>query len=563
MTTIPLQVPATTKRWLWLACGAPFVLLLAWSLLLIGGERRAQAGLQHCATWTQANGEYLEAFEQLHLQATTVLQGTASQTAMVALEAARRAVQDTRHELGRKVFGEEDERLDSVDRSLRDYLSAFDQACATSIPRAGAGEGPTAGPSPETRDQAELALKHEAVLQAFRRLDTHHRLNLDRSLQASLRNVDQLATFAGISLLVALAFAISSGAALWLKARGDGLLSFNRALVTALPEALVVWDRTGRVLAVNPALGRLTGRPEHGTRTGSRVEEILPVAVRCRLERTDAADSTEFNLHQASGKLVAVEATTASAASESGPMHLALLRNSTRVLESERRLLESERWAAIGRNTVSICRDIQRCLLPLPLALEILKEEHGGRWRRDEAQAELARGVESAGALLRQMAAFAGADRVEEDARIFDLHAAVQDVIESFYGQGIPLACLSIELASTEALVVGPPERFKAALAFLVQRALDATGGAPSVQVQTWDEEEEHHLEVRDSGDAIPESQLGWVFEPSYVSSMETPESGFGLFNVASVIRGMGGSIGAERLEGGWTCFRVRIPKER
>jgi signal transduction histidine kinase len=365
------------------------------------------------------------------------------------------------------------------------------------------------------------------------------------------------------SLVIALALGAAGCLALWSKLRADALARFDQTLVDTIPDGVLVWGKDGRILVVNPALRRFAGPANHAFAPGMTIGDLLPPDPRKRLERADPGDHIVFNLHQPSGKLLAIEATAGSVQTQTGPIHLAVLRNSTRSVESERRFLESERLAAIGRNTASVCRDLQRLFLPIPLAVEMLKPKANGRRSGDEIWEELERSVKATGDLLRQMNQFARAGRLGEESTAFDMHACVQETVEAFYSQGVPLGSLSLDLSTVPAMVYGPREKFIVALRFLLQRALDATGGGPIVRVRTWDEEEVHLIEVADSGDAIPDSQMDSIFDPVYFTSMEAPESGFGLFNVAATIRELDGTIRADRLEGGWTSFLVQIPRGR
>jgi len=363
--------------------------------------------------------------------------------------------------------------------------------------------------------------------------------------------------------VIALALGAAGCMALWSKLRADALARFDQTLVDTIPDGVLAWGEDGRILVVNPALGKFAGHINHAFAPGMTIGDLLPPDPRRRLEESDPGDRVVFNLYQPSGKLLAIEATAGTIRTAAGLVHLAVLRNSTRSVESERRFLEAERLAAIGRNTVSVCRDLQRLFLPIPIALEMLKADTKGRRRGDEAWEELEHSLKGIGDLLRQMNQFARAGHSDDASDVFDVHACVQQSVEAFFSQGVSLGSLSLELTAVPAMVSGLREKFIAAFGFLVQRALDATGGGPIVRVRTWDEEESHYIEVADSGDAIPDSQLTSVFDPVYFTSMEAPESGFGLFNVAAMVREMGGSIRADRLEGGWTSFLIQIPRGR
>ncbi len=481
------------------------------------------------------------------------------------VESAEAALRDARQELGRRTSWESDSRLDALDQALKQYINQLDQIQTALL----AWEKSQPGPGRvEASNAVKAALthldhRHQSAQGAFRILDRHHRSNLESSIQASLRNIDQLALFSMSSLVIALALGAAGCVALWSKLRADALARFDQTLVDTIPDGVLAWGKDGRILVVNPALGKFAGPANHAFAPGMTIADLLPPDPRRRLEESDPGDQVVFNLHQPSGKLLAIEATAGSVQTPTGPIHLAVLRNSTRSVESERRFLEAERLAAIGRNTASICRDLQRLFLPIPLAVEMLKPEAKGRRRGDAIWEELERSVKATGDLLRQMNQFARAGRLDEESTAFDMHACVQESVEAFYSQGVPLGSLSLELSTVPALVVGPREKFMAALRFLLERALDATGGGAIVRVRTWDEEEVHLIEVADSGDAIPDSQMASIFDPVYFTSMEAPESGFGLFNVAATIRELGGTIRADRLEGRWTSFLVQIPRGR
>lgn len=293
------------------------------------------------------------------------------------------------------------------------------------------------------------------------------------------------------------------------------------------------------------------------------VNSLLHPEIRERLEEADHGERISFNLTHATGRLLAVEASAGATRSSVGMVHLAVFRDISRSTEAERRLVEMQRMAAVGENMVAFCRDLQRTLNPILHSIKMLNLKRDGEeclpgWPTWE---QLGRNATTASDLLRQISHFANQDLVPEQDTLFDLNGVVQELVASFQNDGIRLGTLVFELAAIPALVTGPREKFSVGLVLLTQRALDATGGEPTVRIRTWAEDEFHCIEISDSGDAIPASQISRVFEPVYLTSMETPESGFGLFNVAATVHEMGGSIRAERLDSGWTRFLILVPR--
>ena len=244
-----------------------------------------------------------------------------------------------------------------------------------------------------------------------------------------------------------------------------------------------------------------------------------------------------------------------------GPIHIAVFRDISRSTEAERRLLENRRMAELGENMAGFSRDLQRVFHPVLLSMEMLKRPGGGGDVENPTWAQLERSVQATAELLGQIVKFANQDLHPERTSTFDMNACVQEVVESFQDQGTPIGRLDLDLASIPAMVGGPRERFKASLELLMQRALDATGDGPAVKLRTWDEDGFNCLEILDSGDCIPASQIQHVFKPVYLSTPNTSESAFALFNAAYTIQGMGGQIQAERRDGGWTRFLISIPQ--
>ncbi len=561
-------IPSKAKRrWFIAACLVPFLLLGVWSIFLIRSARAAHHELDHCTIWTLEVGRHLEVFEALHQKASQLLDAPSIAQGIASVDEASDALRRSREELARRTSGEWDAALVAVDKALVAYAAQVEllETSALAWEKTQPGPERTGALAAARSALAHLDHRRQEAMGAFQTLERSHRVRLDDSLQASQRNNDQLSFFAAGSLLIALAFWAAGCAALWLKLKGDSAASFVHSLVDTLPDGLLAWGSDGLALKVNHGLSRITGHSSPAFGAGTPVDLLLPPEVRKRLEEAETGERIAFNLTQASGRFLAVEAVAGATRSSVGPVHLAVLRDVSRSTEAERRLLETQRMAELGRNMAAICRDLKRLINPILQSIKMLRLKRDGEeslpgwptWEQLDANAK------GASDLLRQVAQFANQDQVPDQVSTFDLNACVQEGVESVQAGGVPLAAIAWELTTTPAMVEGPREKFRTGLDFLIQRALDATGGGPTVRIRTWSEEDFHCIEIADSGDAIPASQISRVFEPVYLTSMETPESGFGLFNVAATVQEMGGAIQAQRMDDGWTRFLIQIPKGR
>ncbi len=546
-------------RWLPATFLIPFLGLGLWSVRLVRDSRQAQHELDHCAAWNEDIARFRDAFESLHLKAASLLGAPHAGTEAAALEAVEAGFRRRREALQGRAHGAPDPHLATLDRETGKYADQTQQAreAALAWSETPPGKGKETALASARVAFAHLDHRRLEVLEASQMLSRHHQVRLQAAIQATQRNITRLSYFAALSLLVALAFAATASLMLRLKRKGEAAALFSLTLVDTLPEGLLVWNHDGNLLKANTAMARMTGHPSQALAPGIPMARILPLELRRRLESTDPGGRITFNLAHAGGRLMALEASMGVMEGPGGPIHLAVLRDVSRALEAERRLLDHRRMMELGQNMAVLCKDLQRVYQPVLISLEMLKRQGGSgpAWEQLDGR------MQATSDLLNQIVRFANQDRKPEQSSTFDMNACVQEVVEGFTRQRRTLRRLDLDLSGVSAMVNGPRDPFKSSLELLIQRALDATGEGLAVKVRTWVEDGFHGLEILDSGDAIPASQIHRVFEPVYVTSMDSPGDGFSLFNVASTIQDMGGVIQADRLEGGWTRFLIQIPQ--
>jgi two-component system sensor histidine kinase MprB len=108
-----------------------------------------------------------------------------------------------------------------------------------------------------------------------------------------------------------------------------------------------------------------------------------------------------------------------------------------------------------------------------------------------------------------------------------------------------------------ESLVYGVPETIDRALGNLLDNAAKWSPPGGEVDVAVRDGE----VTVRDHGPGIDEEDLPYVFDRFYRarSARGLPGSGLGLAIVRQVAQAHGGTVVAERAEGGGTLMRFRL----
>ena len=556
----PLPSPAA-RRWIITACLVPFALLCIWSAVLIPNTRAVNHEIDHCTTWNQEIGRHRDVFESLHARASSLLTSSNAGVEAAGIDATVTVFERSRETLGQRTHGEGDPSLEALDQAVREYGRQIRLAREAALKwfHAQAGVQREAAFSAASEVFAHLDHRHQDALGAFQVLDRRHRSRLEGAIQASQRNAFQLTLFAGLSLVVALGFGASAALALHNKQKSESASRFSQTLVDTLPEGLLAWSPEGVVLKLNAAFARMIGHSFSLLPPGTSVDRILPLDTRQKLEKCDPGGRLTFNLFHAGGRMLAVEACMGTISAPQGTVHLAVLRDISRATEAEHRLLENRRMAELGQKMAGFSRDLERVINPVLLSSEMLKRA-GGEHRDCSLWEQFERSLNATSDLIKQIVRFANQDLHPEHSSTFDMNACVQEVVESFLDHGTPLNRFDLDLAGIPAVVSGPKDRFRASLELLIHRALDVTSEGLAVKVRTWDEDEFNCLEILDSGDAIPASQIDRVFEPTYITPNFSNRTGFALFNVASTIQGMGGQVQACRLDGAWTRFLIQIP---
>jgi two-component system, OmpR family, sensor histidine kinase MprB len=117
---------------------------------------------------------------------------------------------------------------------------------------------------------------------------------------------------------------------------------------------------------------------------------------------------------------------------------------------------------------------------------------------------------------------------------------------------------VAIEAELEETLVRGVPARLDRAVANVIDNAVKWSPPGGPVEVRIAGGE----IAVRDHGPGIDEADLPFVFDRFYRSAAARglPGSGLGLAIVRRVAESHGGTVGAERADGGGTLVRIVLP---
>ena len=231
------------------------------------------------------------------------------------------------------------------------------------------------------------------------------------------------------------------------------------------------------------------------------------------------------------------------------------------VSESQRKQLQAERLAALGRAAGSISHDLRHYLATVLANAEFLREADALGFNRTEIYREIERASAQMTDMIDSLVEIAR-DRNPihpVDAQLDEVaRRAIEHVRSSpdFRNRNIDLVADSV----TRGYFDG--RKIERALFNLILNACEATGSTPNPRVGVDIDGDQDSLECRvwDNGPGVPTEIERTLFEP-FVSAGKNNGTGLGLAIASKIVHDHGGQIMMEKSRHGGTAFCIRIPR--
>jgi len=242
-----------------------------------------------------------------------------------------------------------------------------------------------------------------------------------------------------------------------------------------------------------------------------------------------------------------------------------------RLRELERRRLEqvlfdSEKLAATGRLAASIAHEINNPLEAVQNALYLLQKEFGEDSSKKPYLDIAARETQRMSRILRQMLGFY---RQQEAMGETDLNALVEEagglVAKRLRERGVQIAK---QLDPALPRIRASADQLKQVLLNLLLNAADSMpkGGTITVATQAGAGAETEvfgrdavQIQVRDTGEGIPDDLLAQIFEP-FFSTKPGKGTGLGLWVSQGIVQSHGGTMRVRSRVGRGTTFMITLP---
>jgi len=229
------------------------------------------------------------------------------------------------------------------------------------------------------------------------------------------------------------------------------------------------------------------------------------------------------------------------------------------LVESQERLVHSERFAAVGEAAAYVSHEIKNPLMVIGgMAHQVerkLSQDPGAQEKLLIIQREVKR-LENFLGELRDFLRPAPPSKRE-----MDLNRIIQDVqglmVEAALEKGVTL---EDRLEPRLPKVAADPDQMEQVLLNLIKNALEATEANGRVLVSSGSRDEQVWFAVQDSGKGMPSEVLEKIFHPFFTT--KDKGTGLGLAVIHKIITDHHGTITVDTAAGEGSTFTVRLPRQ-
>ena len=231
------------------------------------------------------------------------------------------------------------------------------------------------------------------------------------------------------------------------------------------------------------------------------------------------------------------------------------------LLESQRKQLEAERLAALGRAAGSISHDLRHQLAAVVANAEFLYNVDELNFDREEIYSEVRRGASQMTELIDSLVEVSREKPMVVPVPA-DLSQVVRKAAESVQAspdfRGINIA---IHQRGSAGGVFDPRKLERVFFNLLLNACEACNNGDARVTVEIAGSEDRLECRVGDNGTGVPESIRASLFEP-FVSEGKTNGTGLGLAIAKKIVEDHGGEISLEKTSKEGSVFLIRLPRK-
>ena len=227
--------------------------------------------------------------------------------------------------------------------------------------------------------------------------------------------------------------------------------------------------------------------------------------------------------------------------------------------ETQEKLLQSEKLAAMGKLTSQIAHELNNPLYGIMNTLELLKTEISPQSKRrkilDMALSETVRLSE----LLRKMLRFSKPD--EEEKQPTDINTILDEIL-LLVGKQLHENSIRISTSFADDLgkVYASRNQLRQVFLNMISNARDAMPDEGTLTIKTSEKRDNVYIEINDTGTGIREENISKIFDDFFTTKNSIKDVGLGLSVCYGFIKEHGGEIRVSSEWGSGTTFTIILP---
>ena len=344
-----------------------------------------------------------------------------------------------------------------------------------------------------------------------------------------------------------------------------------------VPNAIIVVDNDNQIISMNPAAERMfkpeTTTPRSAHTAVANDARFTSFLAQLRLDPASSQRGEVILNDPRTDERLDMEVSATEVRDSRGAVIaiVSVMQDIGRLRELERRRLEqvlfdSEKLAATGRLAASIAHEINNPLEAVQNALYLLQQRIAAAGSDREYLDIAVRETQRMSRILRQMLGFY---RQQEVMGEIDLNALVEEagalVAKRLRERGVQIAT---QLDPALPRIRAAADQLKQVLLNLLLNAADSMprGGTITVATQAGAGAETElfgrdavQVQVRDTGDGIPDELIAQIFEP-FFSTKPGKGTGLGLWVSQGIVQSHGGTMRVRSRLGRGTTFMITLP---
>jgi two-component system NtrC family sensor kinase len=244
-----------------------------------------------------------------------------------------------------------------------------------------------------------------------------------------------------------------------------------------------------------------------------------------------------------------------------GDRLVCIYRETTQEKSLARRMLQTEKLAAVGQLAAGVAHEINNPLGGILAFTQLMMRDSGRSANDQETLKDIEHAALRCKRIVESLLKFSR--RAPSGKLIFDVNRAVEDAVVLFRPQlkSRPHAAFEQTLWPEPLNLSGDPNQIEQVVLNLLVNALQALkNGAGTVSLSTRLEDGRVHVRVEDDGTGILPEHRAHLFEPAFTTKPPGEGTGFGLAISWSIAESHGGSIEVESEPGQGSAFTLKLP---